>query len=175
MSMNPYAAGASLIMGGAQNNMAQGQGPLQAYADPGDFFGGNSAQAMDPIGYGIFNALGIKNWDPLVAATNKIPGFHGTEPRGQSSVPSVLPTLPNVGAPRIYSPNSFSGYADLGSGPYNQMASHMAGKMYGPVPIQPAGSGKGLIPAPTSGKGGLLPTIGGASSTMPIGIRTKAK
>jgi hypothetical protein len=110
--------------------------------DPGNVFGLN--QAANPYGPG------------------GVPGA------GANGTPTTLPTLPGVGAPKIYDPNSFGGYAALGAGPYNKMASQMAGKVYKPTLMNPVpAAGKGLVAGPPGGKGG-------ASSTMPISITALA-
>jgi len=149
-SMIPAAAG--MISSGASNNMQNGQGPLQAYADPANIFGGNSAQAMDPIGYGIFNALGIK--DPLTTLTNKIPGFHGTDPNA-NGIPNVLP---NLGAASMIPQMPQGAFQHFTGGPgiYNQMAAQsMGGRMFNPgaMPMNPQTPQSPQSPG-VGGKGG---------------------
>jgi hypothetical protein len=134
----------------------------------------------DPLGNEITKLGG----DPLNLYGNKNnPNallFPSSNPNaGGAGVPSVLPTLPGVGAPKTYSPNSFGSYANLGSGPFNQMASQMAGPMYSPqlMPMTPVSNSNGrAVPSvPAMGKGGA-----GGFAAAPVtlrlgGITTKAK
>ena len=152
--------------------MAIGIGQQDAQ-NPNISFGGSAEHSLfstlDPIG----NEITKYGGDPLNLYGNKNnPNallFPSSNPNGAAgSTPSVLPTLPGVGAPKIYDPNSFGGYAALGAGPYNKMASQMAGKVYKPTLMNPVpAAGKGLVAGPSSGKGG-------ASSTMPISITALA-
>src|SRR5215472_1607846 len=72
---------------------------------------------MDPLGNAITKAGG----DPLNLYGNKnnpnAALFPSQNPNAvNGGVPSALPTLSGVGAPKIYDPNSFGGYANLGAG-----------------------------------------------------------
>ncbi len=151
---------ATAISSGAQNNMQKGQGPLQAYADPADIFGGNSAQAMDPIGYGVFNALGAKNLDPLVMATNKIPGFQGSNPNANAGG-----VFPNLGAQSLIPMMPGGAFQNIhnGTGAYNNMAATGAGgQMFNPSIGAPQSSG-GSKPQQTAPNAHLMNGPGGNS------------
>jgi len=134
--------------------------------NPNISYGGSAEHSLfsslDPLGNQItklggdpLNLYGNKNNPNALIFPSSNPNANG------NGVPATLPTLPNVGAPQIYKPNSFGGYASLGAGPYNAMASRMAGPQYRP---QLMGGGMAPIPAlaPTAGKG-ASPTLG----TMP--------
>lgn len=145
---------ASMASSGAKRNMANGQGSLQAYADPGDFFGGNSAQAMDPIGYDIFNALGIGNWNPLQVATDKIPGFHGNTPGGGDGTAISPMTGGNAGLMSAYS----NFLRNLGAPPMPRQ----------PQPQPGPGGGVGGPMRGGGGMGGGRPMVaGGAGAGYP--------
>jgi|SRR5579859_4850532 len=160
--------------------MAVGMGQQDA-RNPGINYNQFASQlsSLDPIG----NAITKIGGDPLDLYGNKNnPNalfFPSQDPNAQNgSAPSVLPTLSGAGAPQTYSPSSFGGYAKLGVGPYNQMASQMAGPVYNPTLAQPTASpGKGMTTAPTSGKGGVLPAPMATPyrSTMPYFGALKAK
>lgn len=126
---------------------------LSNILDPGNVLGMN--QAANPNGANEANAM-----------------------NDTTGMPAILPTLAGVGAPKTYDPNSFSGYTNLGAGPYNQMASQMAGPVYSPTLMQPtAPPGKGMTAAPTSGKGGgtSAPAAAPYRNTMPYFGTLKAK
>lgn len=134
----------SAIVGGASNQMAKGEGPLQAYDDPMGIFGGNSAQAMDPIGYGVFNALGIKNWDPLQVAANKIPGFQ-SNPNATGINGAASTQFPNLGASSVIPIMPGGSFVPLqnGQGIFNNMASQGAGGMtFNPASSKPTSAGQ---------------------------------
>lgn len=134
----------SAASSGANQNMQNGWGQLQAYADPGNLFGGNSAQAMDPIGYGIANLFGVKS--PLQMITDKIPGFQPNPQNQNGGVPSVLP---NLGAQSIIPQMPQGGFMPLGQtnpmggnggGIFNQMAANSAGQLFSPGYQNPKGA-----------------------------------
>lgn len=133
--------------------------------------------SLDPVGNEITKIGG----DPLNLYGNKNnPNalfFPSRNPNTQNGgVPSVLPTLPGVGGPQTYNPGSFGGYAKLGAGPYDQMASQMAGPMYNPQLASSAAPSKGLTATPAAGKGVAAPaTLGGRSATMPYIGNLRAK
>lgn len=123
-------------MPGASNNTQPAQGGIE----------GLLAKAPDPLG--LSNGGG--GLDPL-----NLMG-HPAAPPG---VPTTLTNSAGPGGtainPRFFNPNSFGGNANLGSGPYNAMASKMAGPQYRPVlmpqpktPSAPAAPGM-----PSSGGG----------------------
>ena len=134
----------------------------------GHLFGGSGSVGSivgnaDPVG----NLITQVGGDPLNIYGNKnnpnallFPSSNGSS--STSGVPSVLPTLPNVGAPTLYNPSSFGGLANFGSGKYNQMAAQMAGPQYQPM-LMPSTQQK---PGQASGAGGA-PLAGGGN---PIGI-----
>jgi len=139
-----------LAMAGQQNaNQEGGQsgfGTLQSFknvADPADLFGGSSSKSV----FGnIIDPGNVWGMNPDMAG-----------PKSSSGTPSVLPMLPGVGAPQLYDPNSFGGYAKLGAGPYNAMAAQMAGRVYDPRLL--AGPVNGMRGMPSAGKGGAMPAI----------------
>lgn len=137
--------------------MAIGMGQQDAQ-NPGISFGGGREHSLldvlDPLG----NQITKMGGDPLNLYGNKNnPNalfFPSQNPNTQNGgAPAVLPTLPGIGVPQTYDPGSFGGYANLGAGPYNQMASQMAGPAYNPTLMQlTASPGKGMTPQ-ASGKG----------------------
>lgn len=136
--------------------------------NPNLSFGGSKEHSLfstlDPIG----NAVTKIGGDPLNLYGNKNnPNallFPSTNNSGSTSgVPAVLPTLPNVGGPKFYDPNSFGPDAYLGSGKFNAMASQMAGPQYRPMPMTGAPQQK---PGQASGAGGVAL----AGPRNPIGI-----
>lgn len=153
------------------SNFSNPNGGMASYAGGKGGSGslGSDFGKVDPLG----NAITSIGGDPLNLYGNKnnpnaliFPSGNGSASGG---LPSTLPTLANVGNPKIYDPGSFNGYAYLGGGPFNQMASQLAGPQYAPTPqgAQP-GSGKGLPPALAgsgggTGKGGSIGAGGGAA------------
>lgn len=107
-------------MPGGSTNTQPAQGGIE----------GLLAKAPDPLG--LSNGGGAL--DPL-----NLMG-HPAAPPG---VPTTLTNSagPNGTAinPRFFNPNSFGGKANLGSGPYNAMASRMAGPQYRPMLMPQAG------------------------------------
>lgn len=151
--------------------MAVGIGQQDAQ-NPNISFGGSTEHSLfstlDPIG----NEITKYGGDPLNLYGNKNnPNaliFPSSNPNAAAGgTPSVLPTLPGIGAPKTYDPNSFGGYASLGSGSYNKLAAQMAGKVYQPTLMPGSNSGNGSIGS-SSGKG-LVPVNMVAAGGQPRG------
>lgn len=98
------------------------------------------------------NVMGLN----MGMATNPRLGGGATPSAGASGVPGVLP---NLGLnPRLYDPNSFVNPA-AGNGPWNQQAQQLAGPVYAPLPMPPAG-----LPA-------TIPSGVASLGRMPVGVR----
>lgn len=143
-----------------------------------------SGGAQNPQGTnGTLNAPGsggITNMPGYGSGLQQFMDIGGLFPRPMpdNSAPSQLPSLGIM--PQYYDPNSFGGYAKLGPGQFNAMASHMAGRQYvptmmkgKPLPVQhvvaaaaPSGSGGSstLVKMLAGGlAGSLLPGPAGGS------------
>lgn len=96
------------------------------------------------------NVMGLN----MGMATN--PRLGGGPAAGASGAPGVLPNLGIT--PRLYDPNSFVNPA-AANGPWNQQAQQLAGPVYSPLPMAPAG-----MPV-------AIPTGAGSLGRMPVGVR----
>jgi hypothetical protein len=143
----------------AQQGGASGLGTTQSLwdaLDPGNLTGHSSSSVLGNI-LDPGNVLGL---NPQLKSMGPGSATAGTA-ADSAGVPSTLPTLPGVGAPRLYNPNSFGGLANLGTGSFNKMAAQLAGPQYRPT-LMGSGASTGNPASAPGGKGGAAaPAING--------------